>query len=122
MRLRILEVARDDLIEGFHFYEDKEKGSGDYFLSSLYSDIETLQIYAGIHRKVYRDLQRFLTAQHQFSSLKPFRGWFPGDWQPSTSARDTVISDWEGFPNDRETVTGRWNTVPSHWDRYPDHR
>ena len=25
MRLRILEVARDDLIEGFHFYEDKEK-------------------------------------------------------------------------------------------------
>jgi len=26
MKLQILELARDDLIEGYHFYEDKEDG------------------------------------------------------------------------------------------------
>ena len=28
MRLQILDLARNDLIEGFHFYEDKEGGLG----------------------------------------------------------------------------------------------
>ena len=40
MRVRILDTARDDLIQGFHFYEQQESGLGDYFLSSLYADIE----------------------------------------------------------------------------------
>jgi len=42
MKLQILPQARDDLIEGFHFYEDKEEGLGDYFLACLYSDNEGL--------------------------------------------------------------------------------
>ena len=42
MRLQLLDRARDDLIEGFHFYEDKEAGLGGYFLVNLYSDIESL--------------------------------------------------------------------------------
>ena len=45
MRLQILEVARNDLIEGFYFYENKEKGLGDYFLANLYSDIESLKVF-----------------------------------------------------------------------------
>lgn len=44
MRISILNAARDDLIEGFHFYEEKESGLGDYFLSSLFEDIEGLKI------------------------------------------------------------------------------
>ena len=51
MRLQILDAARDDLVEGFHFYEDKEPGLGDYFLVNLYSDIESLKVFGGIHRK-----------------------------------------------------------------------
>ena len=35
MRLQILGSARDDLIEGFCFYEKQEDGLGDYFLASL---------------------------------------------------------------------------------------
>ncbi len=31
MRLQILDLAKSDLIGGFHFYEDKEKGLGGYF-------------------------------------------------------------------------------------------
>ena len=36
MRLQILDLAKDDLIEGFHFYEHKEEGLGDYLLSNLF--------------------------------------------------------------------------------------
>lgn len=45
MRVRILDTARDDLIQGFHFYDQQESGLGDYFLSSLYADIEALNFF-----------------------------------------------------------------------------
>ena len=51
MRLRILDLARNDLIEGFHFYENKESGLGSYFIVNLYSDIESLKVFGGIHQK-----------------------------------------------------------------------
>ena len=47
MRLEILDLARDDLVEGFQFYEDKEQGLGTYFLASLYADIESLKWIRG---------------------------------------------------------------------------
>ena len=53
MRLHILDLARNDLIDGFHFYEDKEGGLGRYFLINLYSDIESLKLFGGVHRKAY---------------------------------------------------------------------
>jgi hypothetical protein len=57
MRLQILDLAKNDLIEGYHFYESKEEGLGNYFLVNLYSDIESLKLFGGIHRKVYRGLR-----------------------------------------------------------------
>lgn len=36
MKLRILDAASDDLVEGFNFYERREQGIGDYFLTCLY--------------------------------------------------------------------------------------
>ena len=42
MRILILPSARDDLSDGFDFYEQQEKGLGDYFQESLFSDIESL--------------------------------------------------------------------------------
>jgi hypothetical protein len=42
MTIRILELAKRDLIRGFHFYENQSKGIGNYFLDSLL-------IYSGIH-------------------------------------------------------------------------
>ncbi|MFT4589630.1 MAG: hypothetical protein ACI9VS_003280 [Candidatus Binatia bacterium] len=67
MKLQILPQARDDLIEGFHFYEDKEEGLGDYFLTCLYSDIEGLKIFAGIHPKPYRLFHRALSKRFPFA-------------------------------------------------------
>jgi hypothetical protein len=45
MNIKILPIATDDLLNGYHFYEHQEKGIGNYFLSSIYSDIESLLIY-----------------------------------------------------------------------------
>ena len=67
MRLQILDLAKRDLIDGFHFYEDKEKGLGDYFLVSLYSDIESLKMFGGTHRKAYRGFHRALSKRFPFA-------------------------------------------------------
>jgi len=49
MRIEILDEAEEDLIKGFAFYERLAEGLGDYFLDSLYADLESLRLYAGIH-------------------------------------------------------------------------
>ena len=52
MRVAILQSAKDDLRDGFLFYES-QGGSylGNYFLASLQSDMSSLALYAGIHNK-----------------------------------------------------------------------
>ncbi len=49
MRVEILDEARQDLVDGYRFYESQVVGLGEYFLDSLSSDIDSLQFYAGIH-------------------------------------------------------------------------
>ena len=49
----ILDDAKDDLIGGYHFYEEQSPGVGSYFLDSLFSDIDSLLLYAGIHPVVH---------------------------------------------------------------------
>ena len=51
MRVRLLDEAEQDLIDGFRFYEVREAGLGQYFLDSLFFDVDSLQLYAGIHQK-----------------------------------------------------------------------
>ncbi len=53
MTIVILPSARDDLADGCAFYERQEAGLGAYFLETLFSDIDSLRLYAGIHRKVF---------------------------------------------------------------------
>ena len=61
MRIKILESAIQDLIQGHRFYERQERGLGSYFIDSLFSDIDSLQVFAGIHSihfKKYRLLSK----------------------------------------------------------------
>jgi plasmid stabilization system protein ParE len=61
LKIRLLSLALDDLDAGRRFYEKQQAGLGDYFLDSLFSDIDSLLLYAGIHQKVfgyYRTLSR----------------------------------------------------------------
>ena len=67
MKIQILDLAKQDLIDGYYFYEDREFGLGDYFLDSLYSDIDSLKLYGGIHRKVYRDFHWALSKRFPFA-------------------------------------------------------
>jgi hypothetical protein len=49
MNVRILRPGLEDLAAGRRFYNRREKGVGDYFYDSLFADIDSLVLYAGIH-------------------------------------------------------------------------
>ncbi|MBC8243984.1 MAG: type II toxin-antitoxin system RelE/ParE family toxin [Verrucomicrobia bacterium] len=67
MKLQILDCARDDLIEGYHFYEAMQVSLGDDFLASLHSDIECLRTSGGIHPQTHRQLHRALSKRFPFA-------------------------------------------------------
>jgi hypothetical protein len=66
MKIRILESASQELIDGFNFYEKQSIGLGNYFIDSLFSDIDSLQIYAGIH-PIYFGYHRMLSKRFPFA-------------------------------------------------------
>lgn len=49
MRIRVLSLAIEDLDRGRIFYEKQQQGLGEYFLDALFSDIDALMLYAGVH-------------------------------------------------------------------------
>ncbi len=53
MKIRILESAVRDLETGMDFYERQSPGLGGYFQDCLFSDIDSLVLYGGIHRMVF---------------------------------------------------------------------
>lgn len=53
MKIRILASALMDLEEGRDFYDRQAPGVGDYFQDCLFADIDSLVLYAGIHRVVF---------------------------------------------------------------------
>jgi plasmid stabilization system protein ParE len=53
MKIEILTSAYDDLKKGRIFYEAQTENLGDYFFDSLFSDIDSLILYAGIHQKIF---------------------------------------------------------------------
>lgn len=67
MKIRLLDSASRDLIEGFRFYEKQGKGLGNYFMDSLFSDIDSLQAYAGIHPVYFLTYHRMLSKRFPFA-------------------------------------------------------
>jgi plasmid stabilization system protein ParE len=53
MRIKILSSAVEDLYAGRVFYERQGDGLGEYFFDTLFSDIDSLSLYAGIHLKIF---------------------------------------------------------------------
>lgn len=53
MKIQILSSAMEDLDAGRDFYDLQEPGVGDYFQDCLFSDIDSLVLYGGIHRKIF---------------------------------------------------------------------
>lgn len=69
MKIRILSPSEEDLVEGYRFYEAQSFGLGSYFLDSLYSDIDSLAYFAGIHQVVFG-------YQRQLSNRFPFAVYY----------------------------------------------
>jgi len=67
MNIRILTSANKDLIDGYWFYEKQSEGLGTYFLDSLFSDIDSLRIYAGVHPKYIDRYHRLLSKRFPFA-------------------------------------------------------
>ena len=67
MKIRILEAARRDLVDGFYFYEKQAPGIGRHFLHSIYADIESLADNAGIHPLYFGGFYRLLATRFPFA-------------------------------------------------------
>ncbi|MGI5868167.1 MAG: type II toxin-antitoxin system RelE/ParE family toxin [Kiritimatiellia bacterium] len=66
MKVQILEEATSDLAEGYRFYERQAEGLGDYFLDTLWSDINSLRLYGGIHA-ICHGYHRLLSRRFPFA-------------------------------------------------------
>lgn len=66
MKVEILPEAQADLDDGYWFYENQAAGLGEYFLTSIVSDIRSLQLFAGIH-VLFRDKHRMLGSRFPYS-------------------------------------------------------
>lgn len=53
MKIKLLSSAMEDLYEGRLFYEKQGEGLGEYFFDSLFSDIDSLTLYGGIHPQFF---------------------------------------------------------------------
>jgi hypothetical protein len=63
-------------VDGFEFYERQLPGLGTYFLDSLYADIDSLSLYAGIHPRPLLNLHRTLGRRFPFSIYYRLAGEF----------------------------------------------
>jgi len=66
VKIKILPSALADLDRGRAFYARQSKSVGDYFLDSLFSDIDSLELYAGVHMKVF-DFHRLLAKRFPYA-------------------------------------------------------
>ena len=67
MKIRILGSAGRDLIDGHRFYEIQAPGVGGDFLDSLYSDIDSLVVSAGMHSVHFGRYHRLLSKRFPFA-------------------------------------------------------
>lgn len=52
MNIRILPSALKDIERGRKFYDRQGQGLGAYFIDAIFTDIDSLVLYAGIHHKI----------------------------------------------------------------------
>ncbi|MBX3289293.1 MAG: type II toxin-antitoxin system RelE/ParE family toxin [Acidobacteria bacterium] len=67
MKIIITESAADDIAEGYLFYEKQSRGLGDYFESSIFTDIRSLVIYSGVHEVHFGIYYRKITKHFPYA-------------------------------------------------------
>lgn len=66
MEVEILDSAHQDLLDGYWFYERQAAGLGDYFSDTMYGELGSLRLYAGIHVRRF-DLYRAISKKFPYS-------------------------------------------------------
>lgn len=66
MKIRVLPSAVQDLDRGREFYTRQAESLGDYFLDSLFADIDSLELYAGVHA-IFFGYHRLLAKRFPFA-------------------------------------------------------
>ena len=79
MNIRILDEAEQDLVDGFRFYDLQGEELGDYFLDSLFADIDSLHLYAGVH-SVHFGYHRLLSTRFPFAVYYKVEGEAVNVW------------------------------------------
>ncbi len=74
MKIEILDAAEQDLFAGYNFYESQSSGLGSYFLDSLFSDIDSLLLFAGIHSIQFGKFHRLLSKRFPFAIYYKIEG------------------------------------------------
>ena len=87
MRVRILDLAGADLLDGFRFYEQQAEGVGYYFLETLVSDIESLRLFGGIHRRLF-GYHRLLSKRFPYAIYYTVEGDLVSVWRVLDCRRD----------------------------------
>jgi plasmid stabilization system protein ParE len=87
VKVQILDLANADLLEGYRFYERQCRGVGSYFVETLFSDIESLQLYAGIHRRFF-GYHRLLSKRFPFAVYYKVEGDIAQIWRVLDCRRD----------------------------------
>ncbi len=65
MNVEVLDEARRDIAGGVAFYDRQSDGAGDYFLTRIFDDIESLGETAGIH-EMHFGYHRKIASRHPF--------------------------------------------------------
>jgi plasmid stabilization system protein ParE len=66
IKIQLLHSAVEDLDLGRRFYDQQSEGLGAQFLDSLFSEIDSLARYGGIHKQVF-GYHRLLAQQFPFA-------------------------------------------------------
>ena len=66
-QIHYLASAKDDLRNGFYFYESQKSGLGTFFLDSIFSDIDSLQIFPNVHPIYYKNYHRLLSKRFPYA-------------------------------------------------------
>ena len=67
MKVALSATAEQDLLDGFLFYEQQQQDLGEYFLDSLFADIDALTLFAGVHTQPFQEIYRALGRRFPFS-------------------------------------------------------
>ncbi len=73
MKIKILPSAIRDIEHGRIFYDRQGPGIGQYFFDSLFSDVDSLVLYAGIHSKHF-GYHRLLSKRFPYAVSYKYEG------------------------------------------------